>query len=114
MILDGQLRQKFSSFESQKISLTFDSCHSGGMDDLSNNGRVVVTACKADEYSYDGLPDISNGVFTYHFLQELSAVNIIETAFDNSASQASNYVDVNYDAVMTPQIYDSYIDDWSF
>jgi len=114
LILDGQLRQKFSSFDSQKISFTFDSCHSGGMDDLSADGRVVVTACLDTQYSYDGKPDISNGVFTYHFLKELSTENIIETAFNNGAPQASNYALVNYDAIMTPQKYDSYTGDWSF
>ncbi len=114
LILDGQLRQKFSSFDSQKISFTFDSCHSGGMDDLSGSGRVVVTACLDTQYSYDGLPDISNGVFTYHFLQELSTENIIETAFTIAGPNASDYASYNYNAEMTPQIYDEYSGDWSF
>jgi hypothetical protein len=117
LILDGQLRQKFSSFESQKISFTFDCCYSGGMDDLAGSeesGRVVVAACEDDEYSYDGMSDISNGVFTYHFLQELNDLDVIESAFDNAKLPASTYISDNYGATMTPQIYDEYLGDWSF
>ena len=40
--------------------------------------------------------------------------NIIKTAFDTAAPLASNYAFVNYNAVMTPQIYDSYSGGWSF
>ena len=117
LILDGQLRQKFSSFESQKISFTFDCCYSGGMDDLAGSeesGRVVVAACGEYEYSYDGMSDISNGVFTFYYLQELNALYIIESAFDDAKLPASTYISDNYGATMTPQIYDEYLGDWSF
>ena len=65
LILDGQLKQKFIDFESNKISFTFDSCHSGGMDDLLSTGRVVV----ADFFDVRGnviILDHGYGVFSQY------------------------------------------------
>ena len=41
LILDGQLRDLFWKFDSVKISFTFDSCFSGGMDDLEGTGQSL-------------------------------------------------------------------------
>lgn len=113
LILDGQLRQRFFTFSSQKISFTFDSCFSGGMDDLQGNGRVVVAACGEDQYSYDGTADQQNGVFTYYYVGTdtagLQTYNTVEGAFAYAAPLAHDFV-----AQMDPIMYDMYAGDWTF
>ncbi|RLF26878.1 MAG: hypothetical protein DRN01_03760, partial [Thermoplasmata archaeon] len=114
LILDGQLREKFSTFDSHKISFTFDSCYSGGMDDLSASGRVVVTACGETELSYDGTSDQQNGVFTYYYMQGLETYNTVEDAFTYAAPLAHDFVANNYSGDMNPQMYDQYTGNWAF
>jgi len=122
LILDGQLRQRFSTFESRKISFIFDSCFSGGMDDLVGawtgatiNGRVVVAACGEKQYSYDGTSTQQNGVFTYFYMQGLNVKNTIEGAFAYAAPLAHDFVATQYHhAHMDPQMYDLYTGDWTF
>ena len=114
LILDGQLKQKFSTFDSQKISFTFDSCYSGGMNDLSDTGRVVVAACDENEFSYDGTPSQQNGVFTYYYVDGLTTYDTVEDAFNYAKPLAHNFVLENYGKNMNPQIYDLYTGSWSF
>jgi hypothetical protein len=119
LILDGQLRQKFSTFESQKISFIFDSCYSGGMDDLVGawtgatiTGRVVVIACGEKQYSYEESA-LQNGVFTYYYVgtstSGLQTYNTIEGAFAYAAPLAHDFM-----AHMDQQMYDMYADNWRF
>jgi hypothetical protein len=72
-ITDGYLKQKFSAFETQKFALIFGSCYSGGMfddnDDLQAPGRVICSACKADQYGWDYLL-LGNTLFGYYFVDE--------------------------------------------
>jgi hypothetical protein len=118
LILDGQLRQKFSTFSSQKISFTFDSCFSGGMDDLQASGRVIVAACGENQYSWDGTSDQQNGVFTYYYVGTPSAglqtYGTVEGAFEYAAPLARDFVLHQYNAYMNPQMYDQYAGDWAF
>ena len=121
IILDGQLRAKFSTFTSKKIAFVFDSCFSGGMNDLigawtsvTYTGRVIAAACGEDELSYDGESDLQNGVFTYYFMQELNSHNIIEDAFNDAAPLATQYVLDHYEDTMTPFLYDTYTGTWQF
>jgi len=114
VILDGQLRQMFSDFDSSKISLTFDSCFSGGMDDLEASGRVVVAACGEEQYSYDGTSDQQNGVFTYYYVKGLNEHNTVEGAFSYASPLARKFVAVQYGEDMDPLMYDQYPGDWSF
>ncbi|MEM2874696.1 MAG: caspase family protein [Candidatus Hadarchaeales archaeon] len=118
LILDGQLRQKLSTFSSKKITLIFDSCFSGGMDDLNGNGRVVVAACGETEYSYDGTSAQQNGVFTYYFVGSetagLQTYNVVESAFAYAAPLAHDFVASQYGGNMNPVMYDMYSGDWCF
>ncbi|MEM2878482.1 MAG: caspase family protein [Candidatus Hadarchaeales archaeon] len=117
LILDGQLRQKLSTFSSTKITLVFDSCFSGGMDDLNGNGRVVVAACGEEEYSYDGTKEQKNGVFSYYFVGNeaagLQKYNVVENAFAYAAPLASGFVMTQYGEKMNPVMYDQYAGDWT-
>lgn len=121
LILDGQLRSKFSTFTSKKITFIFDICYSGGMDDLigehtqtTYDGRVVSTACKENQLSYDGDSTLENGVFTYYFIEGLYTYNNIEDAHDYAAPNAYNWVWAHYGEIMDPQIYDYYTGKWEF
>ncbi|UCF08446.1 MAG: caspase family protein [Thermoplasmata archaeon] len=118
LILDGQLRAKFSSFASEKIAFIFDSCYSGGMDDIAGTGRVVVTACAEEELSYDGTAAMQNGVFTYHYVGHsgsgLYTYNTVEEAFDYAAPLATADAYYLYGATMNPQIFDNYGGLWTF
>ncbi len=114
LILDGQLRQMFSTFESSKISYTFDTCFSGGMDDLVGSGRIVVAACGENEYSYDGTSDQQNGVFTYYYMDGLNMYNTIEEAFAYADPLAHDFIYEEYKAEMNPRMYDQYEGNWKF
>jgi hypothetical protein len=67
------LGNEFADFESQKFALVFGSCHSGGMfdddNDLQASGRVICSACKADQYGWD-YRDLGNTLFGYYFVDE--------------------------------------------
>lgn len=72
-ITDGYLRQEFSAFETTKFALIFGSCYSGGMfdspTDLQALGRVLCSACKANQYGWDYL-NLGNTLFGYYFIDE--------------------------------------------
>jgi hypothetical protein len=114
LVLDGQLTAKFSTFTSQKIAFIFDSCFSGGMDDMAGAGRAVVSACSETELSWDGSAAQQNGVFTYYYMTGLGTYNTVEGAFDYAAPLATKFAYAEYDATMTPQKYDQYVGDWTF
>ncbi|MHB8963647.1 MAG: caspase family protein [Saccharofermentanales bacterium] len=93
---DGYLRQKFAGLESHKTALLFGSCNSGGMfddaSDLQAADRVIVAACKADQYGWDYFA-LGNTLWAKYFvdeglLQKLADLNgdgaSIEEAFDYS------------------------------
>lgn len=121
LILDGQLRDRFASFTSQKIAFIFDTCYSGGMNDLigaytptTYYGRVVVTACTETQYSYDGTSAMQNGVFTYYYMEGLSTYNTIEGAYTYAAPLAHDFIQQEYGGQMDPLIFDEYEGEWSF
>lgn len=71
---DGLLKDKFATFDTQKFALIFGSCHSGGMFDdpsvdLQAQGRVIVSACNANQYAWDYLL-LGNTLFGYYFVDE--------------------------------------------
>jgi len=70
---DGLLKQRFAAIESAKFALMFGSCHSGGMfddnDDLQKSGRVIASACKADQYGWDYL-SLGNTLWGYYFVDD--------------------------------------------
>jgi len=109
LILDGQLRAKFSDFDSQKISFTFDSCYSGGMNDLSGTGRVITTACGEEELSWE-TSDLQHGVFTYYFMEGLSAYHNVEDAYADAEPNVIDYTSNN----QHPKLFDNYPGNWEF
>lgn len=85
-ISDGQLATLFSTIESTKFVLLFGSCHSGGMfddnDDLQGEGRIIASACKADQYGWD-YSTLGNTLWGYYFIDQgltQNNANSIESA----------------------------------
>jgi hypothetical protein len=113
LITDDRLKLEFSTISSTKFGIVFDSCFSGGMNDLQGPGRVVVTACKEGELSYDGDSTMQNGVFTWYFLQELYTYDTLEQAYTNSYDNVHNWGTAN-NIEFHPQIFDQYTNDWDF
>jgi uncharacterized caspase-like protein len=111
---DGWFKQKFSAVESTKFALMFGSCHSGGMfddnDDLQGTGRVIATACKADQYGWDYLA-LGNTLWGYYFVDE--------ALLDNRASSVEAAHSYAYPRVTAeqpdsqPQLYDNYTGDFT-
>jgi len=73
LLMEGWLKSFQPSIRS--ITLIFDQCFSGGMNDIAADGRVIVAACKEDQSSYDINPDWNdwghkNTLFGYYFIDE--------------------------------------------
>jgi hypothetical protein len=70
-IWDGQLREWFTGFKTQRIIFIFDSCLAGGMTDLQAPGRVINMACSETGVSYEsGSWGGGHGQFTYCFVDQ--------------------------------------------
>ncbi len=111
---DGWFRQKFAAIESTKFALMFGSCHSGGMfddnDDLQGEGRVIASACKADQYGWDYLY-LGNTLWGYYFVDEGLLDN---NAYSVEAAHAYAYPRVVAEQPDSqPQLYDNYPGDFT-
>jgi len=110
---DGWLKNKFAAMESTKFALMFGSCHSGGMfddnGDLQGTGRIIASACKADQLGWDYFY-LGNTLWGYYFVDEALLDNRA-----NSVEQAHAYA---YPRVVAeqpesqPQLYDNYSGDF--
>ena len=111
---DGWFRQKFTAADSTKFALMFGSCHSGGMfddnDDLQGTGRVIASACKADQYGWDYF-FLGNTLWGYYFVDE--------GLLDNNANSVEEAHAYAYPRVVVeqpdsqPQLYDNYPGDFT-
>jgi len=119
-IWDGELKQAFESFLTDRIIFIFDSCLAGGMDDLQEPGRVILMACGETGYSYEG-DQWGHGEFTYYLVLkgiDAGLANIhdydLDTVLSESdqvtAEEAFDYAKANcrYDR---PVIDDSFTND---
>ena len=72
-IVDGWLRARFAQLDSQRCAFLFGSCHSGGMfdddDDLQGAGRIILSACKANQLSWD-YGSLDNTLWSYYCVDE--------------------------------------------
>jgi len=110
---DGWFKEKFAAIESTKFALMFGSCHSGGMfdddDDLQGTGRVIASACKADQYGWDYLL-LGNTLWGYYFVDE--------GLLDNKANSVETAYAYAYPRVVAeqpdsqPQLYDNFPGDF--
>ena len=110
---DGNLKNWFSNVESTKFALLFGSCHSGGMfddnDDIQGNGRIIASACKAEQYGWDYL-SLGNTLWGYYFVNQ--------GLLGNNANSIESAHDYAYPLVVAqqpdsqPQLYDNFDGDF--
>lgn len=75
-ITDDLLNNWLNGLDSQKITIVLGSCNSGGfIPELSKNGRIILTACSADE-SATGTSDLQHSLFGYYLLESFIADNV--------------------------------------
>ena len=114
-IWDGQLKDWFAGFKTQRIIFIFDSCLAGGMTDLKADGRVINMACSESGLSYeDG--SWQNGQFTYYFVDQGMLAGEADT-YDNIAGIADVTIEEAFDyakadcRMQKPTISDSFSND---
>lgn len=111
---DGLFKEKFAAIESTKFALMFGSCHSGGMfddnDDLQGNGRVIASACKADQLGWDYL-QLGNTLWGYYFVDEGLLDNNANSVESAHAYAYPRVVELQPDS--QPQLYDNYSGDFT-
>ncbi len=67
-ITDILLSDWLSVLDSQRITIILDSCYSGGfMPELSQAGRIVLAACRANETAL-ACADLQHGLFTHYLI----------------------------------------------
>ena len=113
-ISDGQLAELFSTVESTKFALMFGSCHSGGMfdanDDLQGNGRIIASACKADQLGWDYLY-LGNTLWGYYFVDQGLLQNNANS-IESTQEYASPFV-IAEQPDSEPQLYDNFDGDFT-
>jgi len=99
-ITHGWLEAKFDAADSSHIYFAFDACQIGDFKGLVKDGRVGAFASNRD-YSYDGTPDMQNGVFTYYQMEGWNQYASFEDdaayAVQKMEEWASGYAGVNVD-----------------
>lgn len=70
-IWDGQLKSWFSDFATNRIAFIFDICKAGGMNDVAENGRVVVMSSQEKENSFVYSAGVNGeGLFSRFFVNQ--------------------------------------------
>ena len=107
----GWFEQKFDSSDSPHVYVTFDACQIGDFQGLVDNNKVGAFASNR-RLSYDGTPDMQNGVFTYYQM-----VGWDDQGFDNfeddgdyAVQQFQNWASY-YGARVDPFVKDTYTGD---
>jgi metacaspase-1 len=114
-IWDGELKQAFTGFPTNRIIFAFDSCLSGGMSVLKTDGRVVCMGSTINTMSLES-PEWGHGQFTY-YLVEQGMQNYLADKYDNLANihdvtieEAFDYAKANCKN-QTPTIADGFFND---
>lgn len=107
-IWDGELREAFSKFESQRMLFVFDSCYSGGMNDLAAPGRLILMACGEKQLSLES-GTWENGQFSYYFADQGLLYGKADLNGDNKITfeEAFDYAKANCRS-QTPTAFDGF------
>jgi uncharacterized caspase-like protein len=113
-IWDGQLKQWFSDFKTNRIIFIFDSCFSGGMNDLKEDGRIILAGSSETGYSYEG-DQWGNGQFTYYLHEGIDhgyadKYDNLDGVQDVTVEEAFDYAKAN-SVYQKPMIFDSFPND---
>ncbi len=69
---DDEFATELDKVDAGKITVTMEQCNSGGfIDDLSENGRIISTACLAAEESY-ALANLTYNEYVYHWISAVA------------------------------------------
>ena len=110
-IYDEELDEHLDGINGDQVVI-IDSCYSGGfIKELRQRGRIVLTACKKDELTYQ-VKNLSSGIFGFFLNVSLEMLSKnIETAFRLTwlfsliySKKLSNQFDGDY--TIHPQMYD--------
>jgi hypothetical protein len=123
LIWDGELKNWFDGFATDRIIFIFDTCRAGGMDDLNDDGRIIIMSSKEDQYSYVySYGRFGEGMFSRHFVNEGMLQGLadgynqildkdgavaVEEAFDYAKENIPDYLEYK----QTPVISDEFSDD---
>lgn len=87
VIWDGELKEAFSRFGTNRIVFIFDTCQAGGMTDLEADGRVILMA--STENGYAAEPYLGqfpyHGLFTYALFAQGMQLGLADI-YDNDAN----------------------------
>jgi len=113
-ISDVELDKKLDNITGTLI-IILDSCHSGGfIEELKQPGRIILTACKKNELTYQ-VHNLSSGIFGYflnlsldYFTKKAETTYILTSIF---CIYYSNKLSEEFDGEYTihPQIFDGTI-----
>lgn len=80
---DYELAHPLSQFESHNILVVINSCGSGSFTDVADSfeSGILITACAADEITYD-IPLFGNTIFAEYFLEALSGPASVQDSFN--------------------------------
>jgi metacaspase-1 len=118
-IWDGELKNAFTNFPTNRIIFAFDSCLSGGMSVLKTGGRVVCMGSAINTMSLES-PEWGHGQFTYYFVEQ-GMQNYLADKYNNIFSTNNDPPDVTVEEAFdyakancknqTPTIADGFTDD---
>ena len=115
---DGELREAFRDFQTNRIIFIFDICMAGGMNDLQAPGRVILMAAPERGYAYEG-DEWGHGELTYYLMEGVvtGAANTHDYGFRVLSEPALVTAEQAFDYTRTnctwdrPVIGDSFPDD---
>ncbi|MBU4331656.1 caspase family protein [Patescibacteria group bacterium] len=120
-IWDGQLQNWFSGFDTNRIVFIFDSCLSGGMNDVASEGVMFVSASKENQLAYVYSTGVNGeGMFSHYFVNEAILQGLADFFdHDNNVAiqdvvieEAFDYTRLNLPSIyQIPTIVDNFLDD---
>jgi uncharacterized repeat protein (TIGR02543 family) len=92
-ISNVELSLALDAVKAEKIVVILDICFAGTFElTLSKNGRVLMLACRSDEYSEER-DELQNGIYSYYLLQAISKWDDVDTNedYELSAEEIAEY-----------------------
>lgn len=97
-IWDGELKEWFTGFPTDRIIFAFDSCRAGGMNDVAAEGRIVNMATTETGTAYE-FSSLENGQFSHYFVDEGLLQGLADTNLEDeivTIEEAFDYTKANY------------------
>ena len=122
-IWDGELRNWFYNFKTTRIIFIFDTCRAGGMDDLADDGRILVLSSEETQYSYvHSYGEFGEGMFSRYFVNEGMLQGLADgynqldekdnvVAVEESFDYAKENIPLRLEGIQTPIISDNFTND---